>query len=150
MSRRKKLNVITVSLLFLAVPWIFQTGIAMAATGQDHSPLFSLHTTYGSSVSDGGAVPDVYNLSRVYPNPFNPSTAISYDLPRASIVHLAVFDLRGRLIRTLRGGVSEPAGRRTATWNGCDDQNHQVAGGVYFCRLRVGNFIALKSMTLVK
>ena len=144
-------SIILLSFIFLLV--LSQLGLAgtvMAATGSGHSPLFSMNTIYLSGVLDGPAIPHVYRLSTVYPNPFNPSTTISYDLPHTSVVHLTVFDMRGRVVRTLRNGVSEPAGRQTAIWNGCDDQNHQVSGGMYLCRLRAGNFTATTPMTLVK
>lgn len=123
------------------------TGVAVAETGQGYSPLFTLETREFTAVGDA---PTAFHLAPAYPNPFNPSTTIAYDLPQAAAVHLTVYDLRGRIVRSLRGGVNEAAGSHQAIWNGCDDQGHPVAGGVYMYRLRAGDFNALKSMALVK
>lgn len=123
------------------------SGIASAEIGEGVSPLFALETRVGSAVGDA---PSAYHLAPAYPNPFNPSTTIAYYLSQAAVVHLTVFDLKGRLVCSLRDGVSEDAGRREAIWNGCDDRGHLVPGGVYMYRLRAGDYQAIKSMTLVK
>lgn len=72
---------------------------------------------------------------RAFPNPFNPSTTISFALPKAGNVQLLVFDVRGRVVRTL---VKErlDSGVHSITWDGQDDGGRRVASGVYFCRLR--------------
>lgn len=135
-------------LLAVLVPCLVSlVGIAAAETGSGFSPLFTLDTNDYTGV---GEVPTAFHLSQVYPNPFNPSTTINYDLPQTSVVHLTVFDLKGRVVRKLRDGVSESAGSRHAIWNGYNDQGRQVSSGVYVYRLRAGSFIAMKSMTLVK
>ncbi|HOX26147.1 MAG TPA: FlgD immunoglobulin-like domain containing protein [Candidatus Krumholzibacteria bacterium] len=76
------------------------------------------------------AVPLVFRLHGGVPNPFNPRTQIAFDLPRAGPVRLAVFDLRGALVRMLVQEVM-PAGRHTTVWNGEDDSGETVASGVY-------------------
>ena len=81
---------------------------------------------------------DHAQLGQNYPNPFNPSTTIPYILAEPSRVRLEVYDLAGRLTRTL---VSEilPAGSYTATWRGDDAARRDVASGLYVVRLRCGN-----------
>ena len=68
------------------------------------------------------------------PNPFNPRTDLRFDLPRQGTVLVNVYDLRGRLVRQLDGGV-RPAGAGTITWHGCNRAGEAVASGVYFYRL---------------
>jgi len=94
-----------------------------------------------SGVEDGG-LPTVLALNGNYPNPFNPMTKISFDLPRSTKVALEVFDLRGRKVQTL---VSEnlSAGRHAILWNGTDSRGRQVSSGTYFYRLQAD----VKTMT---
>jgi len=72
------------------------------------------------------------------PNPFRAggSTTIGFHLPAASPVSLKIYDVAGRLVRTLRDERMEP-GRHTVAWDGLDDDRRQAAAGVYFARLRV-------------
>jgi DNA-binding beta-propeller fold protein YncE len=83
------------------------------------------------------------------PNPFNPSTVIAYEVARAGAVRLHVFDVAGRLVRTLVE-ANVPAGRHTVRWDGRDEQGRQSASGRYYYRLRVGAKVLTKDMTLLK
>jgi hypothetical protein len=85
-----------------------------------------------------------------YPNPFNPSTIIAYDLPEPATVDLVVFDVTGRVVRTLVAGERVPAGRHEAVWNGRDAAGRSVAAGVYLCRLAAGGYVETRSLSLVK
>jgi hypothetical protein len=85
-----------------------------------------------------------------YPNPFNPRTTISFDLPERSRVVLHIYDVAGRLVRTLMNGEEIEAGRRETVWDGRDDVERSVAAGTYLCRLEVGGFHRSIMMTLVK
>ena len=89
-----------------------------------------------SSVDNPQAVsiPASYELSRNYPNPFNPSTNIDVSLPGAAKVTVVVYDLLGREVATLANGVY-PAGTHRLVWNAGDDAGHPAASGVYFVRL---------------
>ncbi len=71
----------------------------------------------------------------LYPNPFNPRTIVRFDLDRDGPVHLDVFDIRGRLVATLRDGWT-CAGPVSAPWDGRDRDGRSVPGGVYLFRLR--------------
>ncbi len=79
-----------------------------------------------------------------YPNPFNPQTTIAYSLPRDTQVRLQVFDVRGRLVRTLAEGA-QPAGSHTVLFDGTG-----LASGTYFYRLDAGGEVVTRTMTLVK
>ena len=90
-----------------------------------------------------------YSLHQNYPNPFNPTTRIGYQLPENSEITLAVYDLRGKKIRTLAEG-SRDAGTHHVTWDGRDSGGQQVASGVYFYRLETATGrIFTKKMVLL-
>jgi hypothetical protein len=88
-------------------------------------------------------------LQANYPNPFNPQTRVEFTLADRSQVRLEVFDAQGRLVRAL---VDEalPAGRHQAIWDGTDLGGRRMASGLYFYRLRAGDYESVKKMTLVK
>jgi len=73
-------------------------------------------------------------LHPAYPNPFNPTTVIPYDVGSDTRVELVIFDGKGKRVRTLVDHRRR-AGRYEALWNGTDSRGRAVAGGVYFCRL---------------
>jgi len=84
------------------------------------------------------------------PNPFNPTTVISFDMARDSHVSLKIYDVAGRLVRGL---VNEPmtAGfNKQVTWNGLDNSGNRVSSGVYFYRLVAADFTATKKMVVMK
>lgn len=85
-----------------------------------------------------------------YPNPFNPGTVIAFDLPARAEVSLHVYDMSGRLIRTLLDGEVVEPGRRDVAWNGTDDGGRSVAAGVYVYRLDAGEYSEVRCMALIK
>jgi hypothetical protein len=89
-------------------------------------------------------VPKDYFLDNAYPNPFNPSTTISFGLPQESRVSLMVFDISGRLIQTLSDRTL-PAGEHSITFDG-----NNLPSGVYFYRLTANQFTASNKMVLLK
>jgi hypothetical protein len=90
-----------------------------------------------------------YTLHPNQPNPFNPCTYLSFDLPQSSRTSLQVYDLTGQLVRTLVG-EDLPAGRHGASWNGRDTQGRLVSSGVYLYRLEAGGFVATNRMVLIR
>ena len=85
-----------------------------------------------------------------YPNPFNPSTTIHYELPTAGRARLELFNARGERVAVLVEG-SLPAGAGQVQWNGVDAQGRAVASGVYFAQLTVdGNAAARQRLVLLK
>jgi M6 family metalloprotease-like protein len=79
-------------------------------------------------------VPEAFEMSQNFPNPFNPETKISFALPEPSTVRLTVLDVLGREIVVLEDGLL-PAGHRTARWNGRNAKGEPVGSGVYFYRI---------------
>ena len=94
-------------------------------------------------------IPEKTALIGNYPNPFNPSTTISYDLAQSEYVELSIYNIRGQLVKTL---VNEPKeiGRHVVTWNGDDERSVLVSSGIYFYRLRVDSKTEVKKMLLMK
>ena len=88
-------------------------------------------------------------LGPVTPNPFAASTVISYAVPAASQVSISIYNVNGQLVTTLVDGSVE-AGVHQATWDGKDDNDNQVARGVYFCRMNAGEFRATEKIVLLK
>jgi len=102
-------------------------------------------------VSNGVRMPQVpYALHPCVPNPFNPMTTIKYDLQEAETIDLRVYDISGRLVRVLVGGVGTLAGQHEVAWNGQDDYGQTVAAGIYFYRFQAGAFNETRRMTLLK
>jgi hypothetical protein len=89
-------------------------------------------------------MPVEFNLDVNYPNPFNPSTTIAYQLPRQSHVTLKVYDVLGREVATLVNGIEEP-GNKTVSFNAGN-----LPSGVYYYRLQAGNYIETKKLVLLK
>jgi hypothetical protein len=84
------------------------------------------------------------------PNPFNPTTVIRYDIPHNGVVvRLHVYDIAGRLVRTLVN-ETQSAGRKSVTWDGRDDGGRSAASGVYFYRLTTPAFAKTQKMVLLK
>jgi hypothetical protein len=91
-----------------------------------------------------------YVLHPCYPNPFNPVTTISFDLPESAVVRLTIHDVAGRLVRTLVAAETVGSGRHEMVWNGRDEGGQVVAAGVYFYRLDAGAYTETRRMALVK
>jgi hypothetical protein len=89
-------------------------------------------------------LPASFKLNQNYPNPFNPSTTISFEMPKADLVELKVFDMLGREVATLVSGLKQPGTYKV------DFDASGLSSGVYIFRLKAGDFIASKKMTLLK
>ncbi len=96
----------------------------------------------------GRALPARFALGPNYPNPFNPSTIIPYQLAASSHVRLEVFNLLGQRIATLVD-AARPAGFHTATWHATDGSGRAVAAGVYIYRMTVGEEHQTGRMVLI-
>ncbi|MBN1478633.1 ExeM/NucH family extracellular endonuclease [candidate division KSB1 bacterium] len=98
---------------------------------------------------ESSGLPDDFALHTSFPNPFNLSTVIRYELPRAEVVKLYIFDIQGRLVRTLLNQKSNP-GSFEMIWNGTNDYSESVAAGLYICRMNAGDYVGVRKMLLVK
>jgi hypothetical protein len=94
-------------------------------------------------------MPETFELSQNYPNPFNLNTEIRYHIPEDGHVALKVFNILGQEVRTLVHTAQE-AGEYVVNWDGQDNSGREVASGLYFCWLEVGDFHKTIKMVLVK
>ncbi len=95
-------------------------------------------------------VPSDYKLFDAYPNPFNPTTTFSFELPIDKSVRLNVYDVTGRLVRALISDQTLASGRHEVEWDGTNDAGFEVASGTYVYSLEYGNFRQSKSVVLLK
>lgn len=94
-------------------------------------------------------VPGEFSLEQNFPNPFNPSTSITYQLPKMTHIKLQVFNVLGQEIRTLVNTI-QGAGRYEVTWNGRNTQGISVPAGIYIYRLQSAEFSEIKKMVFTK
>lgn len=111
-----------------------------AGLGVWRRPLSEIITSLAASDT---STPSRYSLEQNFPNPFNPSTTISYELPTASTISLRIFNTLGQLVVTLLEEKKE-AGYHQARWIA------NVPSGIYFCRLQAGAFVQTKKMILLR
>ena len=102
------------------------------------------------SVEELVGVPDQFELSNNYPNPFNPTTSINFNIPIASEVILTIYNITGQEVAKIHNGYAQ-AGSYKAVWNGMDNLGNKAPSGVYFYELKAENhFHKVKKMTLLK
>ena len=121
-----------------------KSGVADGITFQPFIPDGMIDPFADIDKGSGDIVPSQYLLASAYPNPFNPETVISYQLPVVSHVNLAVYDLSGRRVAQLINGWRE-AGYHEVTFDGIG-----LASGVYIYHLTAGQFTATGKMVLVR
>jgi endonuclease I len=105
----------------------------------------SMYVTTGTDEATAARI----SLRQNAPNPFSPSTVISFVLPRKSDVRVAIYDVAGRLVRVLADG-EYPEGKHEVVWGRTDAEGREVASGVYFCRMSSGAFEEQRKMVLLK
>ena len=103
----------------------------------------------GPATAVAAAIPADYVLEQNFPNPFNPSTSIKYTLQESGIVKLAVYNIRGQLIKQLVN-QSQDAGKYSVDWDGKDASGVVVPSGTYIYSLEVNDYKAVRRMTMTK
>jgi len=101
------------------------------------------------STANVSFIPKEYRLYDAYPNPFNPTTNICYDIPKKGHVSILIYDMLGNRVKTLANGIQE-AGNTSIIWNGTDDGGELVSTGVYIYKIQSGIFSQTKKMVLLK
>lgn len=109
-----------------------------------------LKTTVPNAVDmlDSG-IPEVFTLKQNFPNPFNPTTQISFGMPRTSNVRLEIYNILGQKVRTLVSSDLN-AGFHVYEWDARNDAGQRMAAGVYIYQLNTGGFVQQKKMLLLK
>ena len=106
-------------------------------------------TNQSTSIDETEALPVISMLGNNYPNPFNPITTISFQIPGRSSVKLTVYNIKGEKIKTLLD-TEVSAGSHQIIWNGKSDNGKDVASGIYLYKLSSPQYSHIKKMTLLK
>ena len=110
----------------------------------------SPQSTTVRAVSTAGAnVPQSFSLAQSYPNPFNPTTTIRYEIPKTVHVELSIYNILGQKVAILVNETQQP-GRYEVRWSGRNAANAAVASGIYLYRLSAGAFSSQMKMLLLK
>jgi hypothetical protein len=99
--------------------------------------------------TEGKGIPTAFALHENYPNPFNPTTTLRFDLPEITDVTLTIYNMLGQRVRTFNMNDT-PAGYHSIKWNATNDYGEQVGAGVYLYQLRANHFLKTKKMVLLK
>lgn len=134
------------------------TSFRTLVTGQSPQNVVRISDTDGAASQDKDQVarvnlPKAFALGQNYPNPFNPSTTIAYDIPddqTSSVqVSLKVYNVRGQVVKTLVN-TAKDAGHYVVQWDGTNENGETISSGVYFYRIKAGDFVTTRKMVLLK
>ncbi len=122
-----------------------QFSSADPAAGYQLLPVLVTDIDFSNSVGDPPVLPSVFALRGNYPNPFNPTTTIAFDLPKEATVTIALYNLLGERVDEIVSGEQFQAGRHAVAFNAA-----HLASGVYYYRLTAADFSATSKMLLLK
>jgi|GEM_PF-1190882 hypothetical protein len=127
--------------------WVDDVKVTVSGGGR----LAAVDLSRINGVSPSASLPKSFSLAQNAPNPFNPATTISYSIPEgiSAAVSLRVYDIRGKLVRTLVNEVRD-TGTYTVFWDGNNESGAKVSSGVYFYRMKAGSFVQTRKMVLLK
>ena len=98
---------------------------------------------------DGHQIPDKFTLHQNHPNPFNPVTTLRYDLLEDTMVNITIYDMMGRVVRTMVN-TQQNIGFKSVRWNATNDVGSSVSAGLYLYMIQAGDFRQTKKMVLLK
>ena len=125
--------------------YTYQQDLITVVDGQ--SGVFSIINSFVNILKDD--FPYQYDLHSAYPNPFNPITSLRYDLPNDGMVKITVYDMMGRVVKTLVNS-SQTAGFKSVQWNAINNRNESVSAGLYLYTIQAGEFRQTRKMVLLK
>jgi hypothetical protein len=134
--------------------------VAKGTTGADGTISFADNpngaATYSIALGDLSAVDESQTAVipraieiKNYPNPFNPTTTISFDLPKPGLVKLAIYNTAGQLVRTLMA-ENLTSGAHNINWDATDNDGARAASGIYLCRLEFSGWVSQVKLVLAK
>jgi len=132
---------------FSTRPDVWVKGFAIDGEVEDYRVVIGKRTDVEDEKS--GALPDRFRLYPNYPNPFNPSTTIRFDLPKAGHVRLSIFNLMGQEVAVL-ADEKRPEGTHEIRWDGLDARHLPAPSGIYLVRLEAGSYIGKGKLLLLK
>ncbi|NQV38671.1 MAG: endonuclease [Candidatus Marinimicrobia bacterium] len=124
-------------------PFVLDSSLARRIWWPNASDTSTTHNSFSSSL------PDQLVLYNAFPNPFNPTTTISYELPLKSHVLVTIYDLCGNEVKTLIN-KQEYSGVKSTVWDATNNADQPVSAGVYLYQVQIGNFTQTKKMVLLK
>jgi len=126
--------------------WYWLQNSDLDGTVDYHGPISIAFTTVGGEIP---SIPLVTALNPAYPNPFNPSTTLSYSLAEPSQVEIDIYNQRGQIVRSYSKEHSAP-GHYSFSFDGRDHSGVPLSSGVYLYRMRAGTFSQFRKMVLCK
>jgi len=114
----------------------------------DYSNVISV-TLEWVGIADGDEIPSGYKVHQNHPNPFNPVTTLRYDLPQDAMVNITIYDMMGRVIKTMVNN-QQNAGFKSIQWNATNDEGKPASAGLYLYTIQAGDFRQSKKMVLLK
>ncbi len=102
-----------------------------------------------SVMAKTAVVPDVFKISRVFPNPFNPSIRLEYNLPEQSSVKVTIYNQLGQVVNVLVN-QTQSAGHYSVRWNGMDEQGRRASSGLYLAKVQAGDKVRITKLTLMR
>ena len=132
---------------FCTQPGLTYVGIAIDGEVEDY--YVNLTKTDIKAPAQEESLPESFGLRQNFPNPFNPTTTIEFDLPRNADISIKIYNYNGQLVRTLVSGLYH-AGSHNITWDAADDNGLKVTSGLYFVILRAGSDISKIKLLLTK
>ena len=94
-------------------------------------------------------MPSIYTLHQNFPNPFNPTTQINYEMPEDALVKVVIFDVMGRKVKTLMN-ESQSSGYHSLLWDATNDMDESISAGMYIYTIQARNYRSSKKMVLLK
>ena len=125
--------------------YTYQQDLVTVLDGQ--SGVFSIINSFVNI--HNGELPYHYKLYPAFPNPFNPLTSLRYDLPNDGMVSITVYDMMGRVVKTLVN-ATQTAGPKLVQWNATNDKNEPVSAGLYLYSIQAGEFRKTNKIVLLK
>ena len=128
---------------------IYEEVVITKAIEQINDPVKLIIDATSLDIADNSAIPTEFKLHENYPNPFNPSTNIKFDIPENGLVSLIVYDLMGHKVTELVN-TNMNSGFHNVSWNGTDNFGNTVSTGVYIYQLKTGNYSNTQKMLFIK
>lgn len=145
----------------ISTSYRLKDAIGQSVIGECEGASYKASLGFWSPWTKGGAVgieeeftesnefPQIFSLSQNYPNPMGYRTTIKYSLPKSSRVELKVYNIYGRLIKTLVNELQKP-GYYAVGWNGSDNAGKEVSNGIYLYRLEAGEYTETRKVVLMR
>ena len=103
-----------------------------------------------TGIDDNSIIPATTQIVGNFPNPFNPTTTIKYDLNKSAFVQIEIYNIKGQKINSLVNQFQD-AGHKSIVWNGTNSQNNKISSGFYFYRLVLnGKAHSMKKCIILK